>query len=107
MGITLDYYRILLKDAISHIPYSAIYGDPAAFPNELVLNSAGTLSESISLGSECPAYTSPTCGYVLQESVNTGFITTETSPPTAMAIRDTSAPTRPGMSTGLTSRSGR
>lgn len=77
MGITLDYYRILLKDAISHIPYTAIYGDPAAFPNELVLNSAGTLSESISLGSECPAYTAPTCGYVLQDSVNTGFITTD------------------------------
>jgi iron complex outermembrane receptor protein len=77
MGITLDYYRILLKDAISSIPYTAIYADPAAFPNQIVLNSAGTLSESISLGSQCPAYTSPTCGYVLQESVNTGFITTD------------------------------
>ncbi|MGH8254870.1 MAG: TonB-dependent receptor plug domain-containing protein [Steroidobacteraceae bacterium] len=77
MGITLDYYRILLKNAISGIPYSAIYANPAAFPSQFVLNSAGSLSESISLGSECPTFTASTCGYVLQQAVNTGFITTD------------------------------
>ena len=30
MGITLDYYRILLKNAIQTVPASAIYGDPAS-----------------------------------------------------------------------------
>ena len=38
MGITLDYYRILLKNTIGTIPASAIYGDPTAFANYIVPN---------------------------------------------------------------------
>ena len=77
LGITLDYYRILLKSPIGTIPYTAIYGNPTAFANEYVLNGAGTLTQSINLGAQCTPYTSVNCGYVLQEATNTGFITTD------------------------------
>src|SRR6185437_12449688 len=50
MGITLDYYRILLKSPIGTIPYTAIYGDPTAFANQYVLNASGTLTQSINMG---------------------------------------------------------
>ncbi|HEY1890190.1 MAG TPA: TonB-dependent receptor [Steroidobacteraceae bacterium] len=77
LGITLDYYRILLKSPIGTIPYTAIYGNPTAFANEYVLNAAGSLSQSINLGPDCTPYTVSSCGYVLQEATNTGFITTD------------------------------
>ena len=77
MGITLDYYRILLKSPIGTIPYTAIYANPTEFASQYVLNSAGTLTESINLGNECTPYTATTCGYVLQTAVNTGYITTD------------------------------
>jgi len=77
LGITLDYYRILLKQAIQAIPDTAIYGNPTEFANQYVLNSAGTLSESISIGAECVPYTAPGCGYILQNFQNTGGITTD------------------------------
>ncbi len=44
LGITLDYYRILIKNYIQTIPASTIYGNPNAFPNYFVLNSSGTLT---------------------------------------------------------------
>ncbi len=77
MGITLDYYRILIKDPIGTIPYTAIYEDPTSFANEYVLNGAGTLTSSINMGPDCTPYSESSCGYVLQEATNTGFITTD------------------------------
>jgi iron complex outermembrane receptor protein len=77
LGVTLDYYRILLKQALRTIPDTAIYGNPTEFANQYVLNAAGTLSESIALGSDCIPYTSPSCGYILQNVQNTGGITTD------------------------------
>ena len=77
LGITLDYYRVLLKEAITVIPDTAIYGNPTAFANQYVLNSSGTLTQSISLGADCVPVTSPSCGYILQNFQNTGGITTD------------------------------
>ena len=77
LGITLDYYRILLKAPIGTIPYTAIYANPTAFASDYVLNSVGSLTESINLGAQCTPYTVSSCGYVLQEATNTGFITTD------------------------------
>jgi iron complex outermembrane recepter protein len=77
LGITLDYYRILLKEAIRTIPDTAIYGNPTQFSNQYVLNASGTLTESIALGADCIPYTNPNCGYILQNQQNTGGITTD------------------------------
>jgi iron complex outermembrane receptor protein len=77
LGITVDYYRILLKNPIGTIPYTAIYENPAAFADEYVTNGAGSLTSSINMGPDCTPYSSSTCGYVLQEATNTGFITTD------------------------------
>ncbi len=77
MGITLDYYRILLKNTIGNIPVQAIYGNPTGFANSYVLNSAGGLTPSIDEGMDCTPYTKATCGYILQTSENTGRITTD------------------------------
>jgi iron complex outermembrane recepter protein len=77
MGITLDYYRILLKSVVQHIPASAIYGDPSTFPSSIVTNSSGTLTPSVAEANECTPYTAPTCGYILQNFQNTGRITTD------------------------------
>jgi iron complex outermembrane receptor protein len=77
LGITLDYYRILIKNYIQTIPASTIYGNPAAFPNYFVLNSAGTLTPSPAEASQCPTYAAATCGYLLQDFQNTGGATTD------------------------------
>jgi iron complex outermembrane receptor protein len=77
MGITLDYYRILLKNAIQAIPASAIYADPTALSAYIVTNSSGTLTPSIQESSACNPYTAPTCGYINQNFQNTGRITTD------------------------------
>ena len=76
MGITLDYYRILLKNTIGSIPASAIYGDPAAFTSSYVLNNSGGLTPSIQEATYCNPYTAPTCGYILLIDQNTGRTTT-------------------------------
>ena len=34
LGITLDYYRVLLKGALAMIPANAIYGNPTAFASD-------------------------------------------------------------------------
>ena len=57
MGITLDYYRILLKNTIGSIPAEAIYGNPNAFASEIVTNSNGTLTPSIQEATLCTPYT--------------------------------------------------
>jgi iron complex outermembrane receptor protein len=78
LGITLDYYRILLKNTISSIPTSAIYGAPATFASEYVLNSNGGLTPTVDEAANClPSYTLPTCGYIIRTFTNTGRITTD------------------------------
>jgi iron complex outermembrane receptor protein len=77
LGITLDYYRILLKNTISTVPASAIYSNPTAFSNYIVPNSSGTLPGTIAESTACNPYTAPTCGYVLETFQNTGRITTD------------------------------
>ena len=77
MGITLDYYRILLKQVIQPIPASAIYQSPSTFTSSIVTNSSGTLTPSIAEANQCNPYTAPTCGYILQNFQNTGRETTD------------------------------
>ena len=76
LGITLDYYRILLKNTISTVPSEAIYSDPTQFANLIVANSSGTLTPSIAEANECTPYTAPTCGYIIRNFQNTGQIST-------------------------------
>ena len=77
MGITLDYYRILLKNTIGQIPAEDIYENPNAFTQDIVTNSNGTLTPSIEEGTDCNPYTSSTCGYIVLTDQNTGSITTD------------------------------
>jgi iron complex outermembrane recepter protein len=77
LGITLDYYRILLKNTISIVPPSAIYGNPTAFSKLIVTNSSGTLTSTVAEATDCTPYTQPTCGYISGAFQNTGRITTD------------------------------
>ena len=81
LGITLDYYRILLKNTIGQVPANAIYGNPNAFSNFIVPATsgtfAGTLPPTIAEASACLPYTAPTCGYINEQYTNTGRITTD------------------------------
>ncbi|MFZ0549794.1 MAG: TonB-dependent receptor [Steroidobacteraceae bacterium] len=76
LGITLDYYRILVKNTISTVPASAIYSNPTAFSSYIVTNSSGTLTPTISEAANCTPYTAATCGYITETFENTGRITT-------------------------------
>jgi iron complex outermembrane receptor protein len=77
LGITVDYYRILLKNTIGHVPGAAVYADPTGLSNYIVTNSQGTLTPSIDEATYCNPYTQQTCGYILLTNQNTGFITTD------------------------------
>jgi iron complex outermembrane recepter protein len=81
LGITLDYYRILLKNAIGVVPPNAIYGNPTAFSSYIFPASsgqyAGTLPPTLAEASACQPYTATTCGYISQQNSNTGRITTD------------------------------
>ena len=81
LGITLDYYRILLKNTIGQVPSSAIYGNPTAFSSYIVPATsgtyAGTLPPSIAEASVCQPYTASSCGYINEQYSNTGRITTD------------------------------
>jgi iron complex outermembrane receptor protein len=81
MGITLDYYRILLKNTIGQVPASAIYGNPTLFASYITPATsgqfAGTLPGTIAEATACNPYTAPTCGYINLQSSNTGRITTD------------------------------
>jgi iron complex outermembrane recepter protein len=77
LGITVDYYRILLKNTIGHVPGAAVYENPAGLSNYIVTNDQGTLTPSIDEATYCNPYTQPTCGYILLTNQNTGFITTD------------------------------
>jgi iron complex outermembrane receptor protein len=77
MGITLDYYRILLKNTIGGIPPSAMYANPSEFTKYYVLNSSGGLTPSVDSATNCIPFTLPTCGYLLLTNQNTGRSTTD------------------------------
>jgi iron complex outermembrane recepter protein len=77
MGITLDYYRILLKNVVQTVPASAIYSDPTALASYITTNSSGTLTSSVAEANECNPYTAPTCGYINENFQNTGKIVTD------------------------------
>jgi iron complex outermembrane receptor protein len=82
LGITLDYYRIILKNEIQAIPDTAIYSNPTAFANDYVLATtgptAGSLTKAPNATIDCsPSYTSTNCGYILLTKQNTGGITTD------------------------------
>jgi len=82
LGITLDYYRIIIKNEIQSIPSEAIYQNPTTFANLYVLNNSGTLTQSPQLALDCvpsppAANAAPTCGYIIQTVQNTGGITTD------------------------------
>lgn len=77
LGVTIDYYRILIKNTISQVPAQAIYSDPTRFANFYVLDNTGGLTPSINEATSCIPYTLPTCGYILVNSANTGRTTTD------------------------------
>ncbi|HEY4342458.1 MAG TPA: TonB-dependent receptor [Steroidobacteraceae bacterium] len=77
LGITLDYYRILLKNTIGTIPTSAIYGDPTTFSNYYVTNDSGGLTPTVNEAANCLPYTEASCGYIVRTNQNTGRITTD------------------------------
>jgi len=76
LGITIDYYRILIKNTISAVPAEAIYGAPSTFASYYVLDNHGGLTPSISSGTDCIPYTAPTCGYIKVNAANTGRLST-------------------------------
>jgi iron complex outermembrane receptor protein len=82
LGITLDYFRILLKNRIGSIPANAIYGNPTVFSPYIVPATsgpyAGSLPPTIAEASLCIPYTLPTCGYITNGvKENTGRVTTD------------------------------
>jgi iron complex outermembrane receptor protein len=77
LGITIDYYRILIKNTISAVPPQAIYGAPTTFASYYVLDNTGGLTASINSGVDCIPYTAPTCGYIKLNAANTGRLTTD------------------------------
>jgi iron complex outermembrane receptor protein len=77
LGITLDYYRINISNALGGVPYGAIYENPSEFSSYYHLTSTGTLSTAANANTQCPTYTASTCGYVLQLTTNTGGLTTD------------------------------
>jgi len=77
LGITLDYYRIVLKNTIGGIPASAIYANPTLFSSYIVPNAQGTLTPSVGEATDCTPYTASTCGYLKLQDLNTGGITTD------------------------------
>ena len=77
LGITVDYYRILIKNEIQALPDTTIYANPTTFANLYVLNNAGTLTTAPEKTIDCnPSQTAPTCGYIFQTTQNTGSVTT-------------------------------
>lgn len=76
LGITVDFFKIIVKNTIGGVPETAIYGDPTTFASYIVTNSSGTLTPSIQEASSCHPYTQPTCGYIKLTNSNTGGIST-------------------------------
>lgn len=78
LGITVDYYRISVKNEIQTIPSAAIYANPTTFSSLYVLNTAGTLTPAPAAPLQCGSAVPPpaSCGYILLNSQNTGGIQT-------------------------------
>lgn len=77
LGITLDYYRILVRDTIGEVPPLDIYQNPTQFADLIHTNAAGTLTPSIGEATNCTPYTAPTCGYIEANLANVGRLTTD------------------------------
>jgi iron complex outermembrane receptor protein len=77
LDVTLDYYRINVKNEIQAIQAPTIYGNPTQFANLYVLNTAGTLTPAPAANIQCPTPQAATCGYIIQTDQNTGGITTD------------------------------
>jgi iron complex outermembrane recepter protein len=77
LGITVDYYRINLRNEIQSLPDTTIYGNPVQFAADYVLNSAGTLTPAPLANNQCPTPKAATCGYIIDNIQNTGGITTD------------------------------
>jgi iron complex outermembrane receptor protein len=79
LGITVDYYRVLISDEIQAIPALTIYQNPTEFASLYTLNNAGTLSQAAAEATVCPNSNlkAPTCGYIAQTPQNTGGLTTD------------------------------
>jgi iron complex outermembrane recepter protein len=79
LGITVDYYRILIKNDIipNGLPDTTIYSNPTAFASDYVLNNTGTLTTAPEKTVDCAnGPTTPTCGYIVATTENTGSIAT-------------------------------
>jgi iron complex outermembrane receptor protein len=86
MGITVDYYRILLKNTIGSIPASAMYANPSEFTKYYVLATGinpatglpyPSLTPSVDSATSCIPFTKPSCGYLVLTNQNTGRSTTD------------------------------
>jgi iron complex outermembrane receptor protein len=77
LGITLDYYRVIIKNSIGTVPPPTIYASPTAFAADFVLNNAGTLSPASASNLECPTPKAATCGYIIDTKANTGGTVTD------------------------------
>ena len=77
LGITLDYYRILVKNTIGEVPPTDIYQNPTQFADLIHTNAAGTLTPSVAEAADCTPYTQPTCGYILANLANVGRLSTD------------------------------
>jgi iron complex outermembrane receptor protein len=76
LGITLDYYRVRVRNTIGAVPAASIYGNPTQFASYIVTNNTGGLTPSVQSAADCTPYTSATCGYIKLTNSNTGEITT-------------------------------
>jgi iron complex outermembrane receptor protein len=72
LGITLDWYRIIVSKDISTVPTSTIYANPGQFANLYHVNSSGTLTPSIAQANDCPTLQAATCGYIETNLANVG-----------------------------------
>jgi iron complex outermembrane recepter protein len=89
LDLTVDYYRINLRNEIQTLPGATIYGNPTQFAADYVLNSAGTLTPASLSNIQCPHYTAPTCGYIITEFQNTGSVVTDGVDLSANYVMDT------------------
>ena len=89
LDLTVDYYRINLRNEIQTLPGATIYGNPTQFAADYVLNNAGTLTPASLSNIQCPHYTAPTCGYIITEFQNTGSVVTDGVDLSANYVMDT------------------
>ena len=77
LGITVDWYRIVVKNEIQTIPDTVIYANPTSFADLYSLNNSGSLTQAPVANTSCSnGPSTPTCGYIIQTTQNTGGITT-------------------------------